>query len=143
MGTRRPDVLSLWAILLSLLSGCAVEPLFIGQWYGIVTPQAGACPRLDWRFVVDPSRTINGFLSPDGVRKIATLSGSLAPDDSFQMTVVAVADHRTANVTGRFTTGISTLSIHGDGAGDACDGHTFDLRLGRYFATQGGGGGGD
>jgi hypothetical protein len=45
-------------------------------------------------------------------------------------------------VAGRFTSQVSTLSIHGDAAGSGCDGQTFDLRLSGYFARQGGGGGG-
>jgi hypothetical protein len=139
MTTRR---LHVWAAILLLLAGCSVEQLLIGQWYGIVTPPAGACPRLVWRFVVDPSRAINGYLSSDAQEKVATLSGSLAPDDTFQITAVATATQRSALITGQFTPGISTIAIHGEAAGPGCDGKTFQLRLGRYFATQGGGGGG-
>jgi hypothetical protein len=126
----------------SVLAGCSLEQVLIGQWYSIVTPPAGACPSLVWRFVVDPQRAISGFLSPDGLRRIANLSGTLAADDSFQMTATDLTGGRTAAVTGRFTSGISTISIRGDAAGPACDGQTFAMRLGGYYAFQGGGGGG-
>jgi hypothetical protein len=125
-----------------VLSACTLDQILIGQWYAIQTPQADACPRLQWRFVVSPQRAIDGFLMRDGQQRIATLSGLLNADDSFRMTATDTADHRTADVTGRFTAQVSTISIHGDGAGSACDGRTFALRLGSYFAFQGGGGGG-
>jgi len=126
----------------TLLSGCALEQILIGQWYTVYTPSAGACPALAWRFVVNPQRSIDGFLSGDGQQRIANLSGVLNADDSFQITATDVAGTRTANVTGRFTSQVSRISIHGDGAGRACDGQTFDLPLGRYFSFSGGGGGG-
>jgi hypothetical protein len=72
--------------------------------------------------------------------EIATLSGRLNPDDSFRM--MATAGQRTASVTGQFTSQVSTIAIHGDAAGRACDGQVFRMRLGTYFAVQGGGGGG-
>lgn len=125
-----------------LLSGCALEQIFPGQWYTIYTPQAGSCPRLGWRFVVDPQRSIGGFLTGEGQQRIADLSGRLNTDDSFQMTATDAAGHRTANVTGQFTSQTSTISIHGDAAGRGCDGQTFKVRLGGYFVRQGGGGGG-
>ena len=119
-----------------------LEQLLIGQWYSVYTPAVGACPRLEWRFVVDPHRTINGFLAGDGQQRIANLSGLLNDDDSFQITATDLAGGRTARVTGRFTSQVSTMSIRGLAAGAACDGQTFKLRLGSYFARQGGGGGG-
>ncbi len=90
----------------------------------------------------DAQRSISGFLSNDGQQQIADLSGLLNTDDSFQITATDVAGDRTANVTGQFTSGVSTISIHGPAAGRACDGQTFKLRLGGYFSRQGGGGGG-
>jgi hypothetical protein len=125
-----------------LLTGCTLEQILIGQLYTITTPPAGACPRLDWHFVVNPQRSISGLLSGDGQRPVANLSGQLNPDDSFQMTATSVTGNRTAAVTGQFTSQVSTISIHGDAAGSACDGQTFHLRLGGYFAFQGGGRGG-
>ena len=119
-----------------------IEQLLIGQWYSVYTPPVGGCPRLEWRFVVDPHRTINGFLAGDGQQRIANLSGLLNDDDSFQITATDLAGGRTARVTGRFTSQVSTMSIRGLAAGAACDGQAFKLRLGSYFARQGGGGGG-
>jgi hypothetical protein len=124
------------------LPGCTLEQIQIGQLYTIYTPQAGACLRLAWRFVVNPQRSISGSLSSDGQQRIANLSGLLSADDSFQITATNEAGNRTANVTGRFTSQVSTISIHGDAAGSACDGKIFEIRLGRYLSSQGGGGGG-
>jgi hypothetical protein len=176
MRTRKPGVLTTGmvglALAASVLCGCTVEQILIGQWYTIDTPQVGACPRLEWRFFVNPQRMIAGFLSRDGQLRIAELSGVLNADDSFQITISDVAGsgsgygtgagmvggaavgwalvgearaglgNRTASVTGRFTSQVSTLSIRGDAAGNGCDGQTFELRLGGYFSRQGGGGGG-
>ncbi len=130
------------ALAASLLPSCTFEQILIGQWYTIYTPAAGTCPRLEWRFVVNAQRLIGGFLSRDGRQQFANLSGVLHPDDSFQITATDVAGGRTASVTGRFTSLVSTISIHGDGAGSACDGQIFNIRLGSYFSRQGGGGGG-
>ena len=138
----RPKLASrTFALGILLVSGCSVEQILIGQEYAIRTPQAGQCPQLEWRFVVNPQRQIIGSLSRDGGRS-AVLSGLLATDDSFQMTATGPAEDRTATVTGRFTSQKSTISIHGNAAGVACDGQTFELRLGSYFSRQGGGGGG-
>jgi hypothetical protein len=130
------------ALAASVLTGCAFEQLLIGQWYTIYTPPAGACPMLAWRFVVNPQRSIAGFITQGEQQRIASLSGLLNPDDSFQMTATEDAGGRTASVTGRFTSQISTISINGDAAGSGCNGQTFELRLGWYLARQGGGGGG-
>jgi hypothetical protein len=147
MRTRQPNVLTTGIIALvlaaCLLAGCTVEQLLIGQWYTITTPQAGACPQLDWRFFVNPQRSISGYLTDSGqLQPVANLSGVLSADDSFQITATSVAGNRTAKVTGQFTSQVSTISIHGDAAGSGCDGQTFNLRLGSYFSRQGGGGGG-
>jgi hypothetical protein len=144
--TRQVSVLKTGMIPLALaaclLQGCTFEQILIGQWYTIYTPQAGACPRLVWRFFINPQRLFSGFLSRDGQQGVATLSGVLNADDSFQITAKDVTGNRTANVTGQFTSQVSTISIHGDAAGSACDGQTFEIRLGRYFSSEGGGGGG-
>lgn len=146
MRTRRPSALTTGmtslALVASFLPGCMIEQILIGQWYRVYTPTVGACPRLEWRFVVNPQRSIDGFLSGDGQQRIATLSGRLNADDSFQITTTDVAGNPTGNVTGQFTSQVSTISINGLAAGSACDGQTFKLRLGSYFARQGGGGGG-
>jgi hypothetical protein len=126
-----------------LLMGCTLEQVLIGQWYTIYTPAAGSCPGLYWRFVVNAQRSIGGFLSLDARQPVANLSGLLNADDSFQITASDLAGTRTASVTGQFTSQVSTISIHGDAAGNGCDGQTFHLRLGRYLSYQGGGGGGD
>jgi hypothetical protein len=146
MRKRRPGALATGMIALVLvacvLPGCTLEQILIGQWYTVYTPPAGACPRLAWRFVVNPQRSISGFLSDDGQQRIANLSGLLNADDSFRITATDVPGDRTADVTGQFTAGVSTISIHGAAVGHACDGQTFKLRLGGYFSRQGGGGGG-
>jgi hypothetical protein len=146
MVTRRARLRTTGATALALaaclLPACTVEQILIGQWYTLDTPQVGDCPRLEWRFAVTAQRSIGGFLSRDRQQPVANLSGTLDADDSFRITVTDVAGSRTADVTGRFTSQLSTLSIRGDGAGSGCDGKTFTLRLGGYFARQGGGGGG-
>lgn len=124
------------------LSGCTLEQILIGQRYLIYTPPAGACPSLGWQFVVDPQRSIDGILSGDRQQPIAKLAGVLNADDSFRMTATSLAGGQTAEVTGRFTSLVSTISINGDAAGSGCDGQTFSLRLGGYFSRAGGGGGG-
>jgi hypothetical protein len=131
------------ALAVLLLPGCKVEQILIGNWYTIYTPKAGACPVLQWQFVVNAQRMIGGYLLTTTQQRIANLAGVLNPDDSFQMTATDVTGHRTANVTGEFLAGVSTISIHGDAAGAACDGQTFNLRLGGYFAFSGGGFGGN
>jgi hypothetical protein len=125
-----------------LLTGCNVEQIMIGQFYTIRTPQAGGCPALNWYFFVNAQHAFNGTLLDDRQQPIAGLSGVLNPDDSFRITATANSGGRTATITGRFTSQVSTLSIQGDAAGTACDGQTFQLRLSGYFARQGGGGGG-
>jgi hypothetical protein len=129
------------ALAALVLPGCTLEQILIGQIYSIDTPPAGACPSLEWRFVVNPQRSISGVLLRDRQQPIANLTGTLDPDDSFRMTATALTGNRTAEVTGRFTSQVSTISIHGDAAGKACDGQTFRMRLGGYFWFQGGGGG--
>lgn len=130
------------AVAASVLSGCTGEQIMIGQWYRIDTPPQGACPSLELRFVVDPQRSVGGVLVRDRRDQIAALSGVLNPDDSFDIKAVDATGKRPTIVTGRFTPGISTISIRGDVAGSACDGQTFEMYLGRYFSRQGGGGGG-
>jgi hypothetical protein len=130
------------ALAACLLPGCMVEQIEIGQWYRIDTPPSGACPHLEWQFAVNPQRAVSGFISGNVQQRIATLSGQLNPDDSFQLTAADAAGNPTATVTGRFTSQVSTISIHGAGAGSGCDGQTFSLYLSGYFARQGGGSGG-
>jgi hypothetical protein len=142
MNARQAAGVTALALATFVLPGCTLEQILIGQWYSFDTPQAGACPRLGWRFVVNAQRSFSGFLTRDGQQHVASLSGVLNADDSFHITATAVAGNRTADVTGRFTSLVSTISIHGDAAGSGCDGQTFKLRLGGYFSTQGGGGGG-
>src|ERR1700709_740638 len=102
------------ALAVALLAGCTVEQVLIGQVYILDTPAAGACPQLEWRFVVNPQRAIDGSLSSKyGQQRIGGLSGVLNPDDSFRMTATAEGG-RTAVVSGQFTSLISTISIHGD-----------------------------
>jgi hypothetical protein len=116
------------------LTGCTLRQITVGQIYVIDTPAQGACPRLAWTFAQDPQHTITGHIEPyNHDERIANLSGHLNPDETFRMTATHVGDQRTAEVTGQFTSGISTIAIHGDGITQACDGQTFKLRLGGYF----------
>jgi hypothetical protein len=146
MGTKRTGAglrgMIVLALATSVLPGCKIEQILIGQWYSIVTTPVGACPSLDWQFAVNAQRAINGFLSGKGEQRIGTLSGVLNPVDSFQMTLANAAGAPTATVTGRFTSDVSTISINGAGAGSGCDGQTIRMRLSGYFARAGGGGGG-
>jgi hypothetical protein len=144
MGIKQTRTLSrgIVALTVCVLSGCSFEQILIGQWYSVVTPSAGACQALNWQFVVNPQRMMSGFLSGNGQQRMGSLSGQLNQDDGFQMTVTDAGGKPTATVTGRFTSQVSTISIHGPGAGTGCDGQTFSLRLSGYFARQGGGGGG-
>jgi hypothetical protein len=141
---RWTDVPKVWAIALTLalVPGCTFEQVLIGQVYTVITPADGPCPRLAWRFVVNAQRAINGSLSRDGQPPFANLSGQLFADDGFRIMAGGVEGQGTTVVTGRFTSQISTISVHGTVAGSDCDGRTFELRLGHYFAFQGGGGGG-
>ncbi len=125
-----------------LLAGCTFDQVLVGQWYTVTTPAMAACPSLGWHFVVNPQRAIGGFLSGDAQQRIANLSGVLNADDSFQMQATSVVGHKTAEVTGQFTSDFSTIAIRGDAAGSGCDGQIFKLRLSGYFARQGGGDGG-
>jgi hypothetical protein len=136
MPTKLASALTGGLIALTL-GGCTLEQIQIGQWYRFGTPAAGACPSLQWHFAVNAQRGIGGSLENAGQQPIATLAGRLNADDSFQMTVTDLTTHRTADVTGQFTSLVSTMSIHGDGAGQGCDGQTFSLRLGGYFARAG------
>ena len=126
----------------ALLLACTVQQVMIGVDYRIVTPEAGSCPALSWQFFVDAQRHVQGTLTRPGQLPFAALSGTLDADDSFRMTVTDQTTHQDASVTGRFSSGLSTIIISGNGAGADCDGKTFSLRLGGYFARQGGGGGG-
>ena len=128
------------AIAVVMLTGCHVEQVQLGQWYRIVTPPAGACPSLEWQFVIAADRSIGGFVSPDRVTKLATLKGTLAPDDTYSMT--ATAKEGTATVTGQFSSLSTIFAIKGDALGANCNGQVFKLWLGRYFQSQSGGGGG-
>ena len=129
-----------------LLAGCSLNPVLIGQIYSIVTPREAGCQPLELRFVVEASRAIVGTLSPYAPPYpqpvLAALSGTLGPDDSFQITATGTPGHGNATLTGRFTSQVSTITISGPVAGPACDGHTFTLYLGQFFRFSGGGGGG-
>lgn len=140
MTAKRPMTAAWCAIALAAgtLAACTFNQIMIGQFYRIYTPSAGACPVLEWDFVVNPARRISGSLLRGNQGKIATLSGILAQDESFHINATSITDkHRTADITGRFTSQVSVISIRGDAAGSGCDGQTFKLRLGAYFALQG------
>ena len=131
-----------WILAMLVLSGCTLDPVLTGQVYTIETPAEGTCPRLDWHFVADAGRKVEGVLFTDTRQRIADLSGTLAGDGRFQMTAKAGSGGGEADISGRFTSVVSTISVRGKAAGQGCEGKTFKLYLGRYFARQGGGGGG-
>jgi hypothetical protein len=127
---------------LCLPAACTVEQILIGQIYRITTPPVGSCPTLQWQFFVDAERQVHGQLSEVNAPPLATLSGTLAPTDQFDFVATNIATHQTATASGAFTSGTSVISIHGRAIYPGCDNQTFHLRLGPYFARQGGGGGG-
>ncbi len=129
-------------LLSALLAACNVPQIMVGQLYRIQTPPSDACKTLVWLFVVNPQHEIAGSLAGGNQVPFADLSGTLNQDETFVMTVTDHDTKGTATVTGQFTSQVSTISIRGDGAGPGCDGQTFSLRLGAYFARSGGGGGG-
>jgi hypothetical protein len=120
----------------SLSPARALEQVQIGQIYIMHTAPADTCNALDWHFVVDAHRSMIGFLTCDWNTRLATLSGTLNADDTFQITVTEQEGSRKANITGKFNSRFVTLSI--DAPGSPCDKHTF-----RINAVRGGGGGGD
>jgi len=139
---RRGWLVPATAAFALLPMACSAPQILIGQLYSIPTPPAGDCPALLWRFVVDAQRTIAGSVSRVGQPPFATLSGTLAADQSFRMTASNIAEKSSAIVSGAFSAQVTTLSIQGEAAGPGCNGKSFALRLGAYFARQGGGGGG-
>jgi hypothetical protein len=114
----------------------ALEQVQLGQWYTIHTVPLGTCPALDWHFVVDANRSINGYWARDAAKPAAILAGTLNADDSFQMTATEVEGNRQASVSGKFAARVVTISI--DGAGTACDRQTFEIRWVRGFGKGGG-----
>ena len=123
---------------LALLPSCQLEQVQIGQYYTIRTAAAGTCPVLDWTFVVDAQRHIAGHVSDRSAAAVARLSGVLNADDSYHMVATSPRDGHTADVDGRFTPGLVTLSVKG--AGDPCDGQNFRIRFVRGPGLNGGGG---
>lgn len=124
--------------LLIMLPSCHLEQVQIGQFYTIRTAAIGACPMLDWTFVVDAQRHIAGHVSDSNAAVIARLSGTLDADDSYNMVATNLRDGHTADVNGRFTPGLVTLSVKA--AGDPCDGQSFRIRFVRGPGLNGGGG---
>ncbi len=116
-----------------LLSGCTLQPVMTGQSYVIETPPDGACPRLEWRFVVNAQGTIDAAVTTASWQPVAALSGPFGADDSFRMTR---SDRGPGAVAGRFTSQVSTIAIQGDAAGQACAGKTFNLRLWPFYARS-------
>lgn len=125
-----------------LLAACSLEQVQLGQWYRIITPATGSCPMQEWRFVVDPSRHIGGHVNRINDGRIATLDGTLAPDDTYRMTATAVNGGATAEVTGQFRRVLTIIAIKGDALGRECNGQTIRMRYINYYGYSGGGGGG-
>ena len=95
------------------------------QWYNLSTPKSGTCPGIDWHVVVDADRTIAGNLSWDRMKHTATLSGSLKPDDTFELTASEVGGSKHATITGKVLRSGSEFTITGSGTG--CDNQKFTV----------------
>ncbi len=137
-----PKRLIAWAIVASaagLVGACQLEQVMLGQWYTVRSAPQGTCPALDWHFVVDAQRSIGGYLDRDQFTKIGTLSGTLNPDDSFQMSVTQTDTGRKESVTGQFTAQYMTLALDGTWI---CGKQAFRIWLPRGLGGGGGGGGG-
>jgi hypothetical protein len=99
------------------------------QWYNLSTPKSGTCPGIDWHVVVDADRTIAGNLSWDRMRHTATVTGTLKPDDTFELTASEVGGSRHATITGKVLSQGSEFTVAGTGTG--CDNQKF-----RVIASQ-------
>ncbi len=122
---------------LGAIASCSLEQVPIGTWNLIHTVPQGSCPAFDWHFLVDAGRNISGYVAVDQFRQIATLSGVLNPDDSFQIWATEVGGSRREGVTGRFTSQIVTLSLDGTWM---CGKQTFRIRPVQHLGLEGGGG---
>ena len=136
---RRAAVLTAGTVALGLIASCTLEQVLLGQWYNVPTVPQGSCPALNWHFVVDAHRSIAGYLDRDQFKQIGTLSGTLNPDDSYQMWATENGTGRKESVTGRFTSQYATLSLDGTWI---CEKQTFRVWLPRGLGGGGGGGGG-
>jgi hypothetical protein len=132
---------TLWVIgsAALVLSSCTLEQVLLGAWYNFSTNAAGSCPVLGWHFVVDAQRQIGGYLDRDTWTKIATLSGRLNQDDTFEMTATQVGGSKTERITGAFTSQYVEISLDGTWI---CGKQTFKIRPIRSVGGGGGGGGG-
>jgi hypothetical protein len=138
MTITRVGALTACIAAIALAGSCSLEQVLIGQWYTFQTAPVGNCPALGWHFVVDAKRSIGGYLARDQFIQIATLSGVLNPDDTFQMTATEVGGSRREDITGAFTAQYDTLSLDGSWI---CGKQTFRIRPLRGFGGGGGGGG--
>jgi hypothetical protein len=136
---RRVVALTVGTLALGLVASCTLEQVLLGQWYTLQTIPQGTCPALEWHFVVDAHRSIGGYLDRDQFKQIGLLSGTLNPDDSFQMWVTQIGGGRKESVTGRFTSQYVTLSLDGTWI---CEKQTLRVWLPRGLGGGGGGGGG-
>ena len=136
---QRSGAAGLTAVAMAALwmSACSLENAQFGLIYNLYTNPQPDCPRLNWRFVVDPKRIMTGSISIDSLQPIANLSGMLNADDTFRMTATAVDNGWRADVSGRFQTRLITVSVSGPGA--VCDGHTFKWFILRNNFGAGGG----
>lgn len=128
--------------LVLMLGGCQLEQVQLGESFIVYTQPTGACPGLQWQFVVDAHRAIAGTLLQSGA-PIARLSGTLAADDTFRMSATPPSGSPTI-ISGAITSQRTTFTIDGDVAGAGCNGQTLVLRGGQVFqgnSYNGGGGG--
>ena len=140
---RRAGAWTALACCTFILAACQAEQVELGEWNTFYTPHQAACPVLQWQFLANAQRSIGGFLlTANGGARLANLSGTLNQDDTFQMTATAIVGNQTSTVTGRFSGTLTTVTIHGDIAGSACNGQTFKLRFMDFYGPRAFGGGG-
>jgi hypothetical protein len=127
------------AIATSITPAPAVEQVELGQLYFFHSPPVGTCPGLDWHTVVDKDREITGWISWEGNKHLATVTGKLNPDDTFQVTAKeVVGGNHMATVTGKVASGTLTFTINGSGTG--CDGKTWKIQRSTQGSASGGAG---
>jgi hypothetical protein len=130
-------------VLAVLLGACHLEQVQFGQFVRIDTPPVGACAPMEFYFYIDPQRLFHGRLHRDG-QLLGDISGTLAQDDSFAMTVTPAGGTAPTRITGTIESVTTTFVIAGNAAGPGCNGQTIRLPTGRLFQGQnpGGDGGG-
>ncbi|MBS0639424.1 MAG: hypothetical protein U1E70_25325 [Acetobacteraceae bacterium] len=106
--------------------------------YSFHTGPASGCPGLDWHVVLHPDGKITGMVGWAGMTRTATLSGTMARNDTFTGTATEAKTGRTATISG--SAGGTYIAISIAGTGTPCD--NVVLNVPRAMGGMGGGGGG-